>query len=322
MTPPLDAWRSISGGNEDFAVVMIQRKARSRVFRLKRPGRDDVIAKRGRERVALLEHLIYGSLIDRRVLRAPEVLGFAVDPLSHEGDRYYWMFLEDLGSRRYDPSEPLQRMNLARWLGALGRSTMTLDAAVEARLPAGLPPTYRKFLDVALEGLPRISRMRGGSASLTDVFSFTSQLMSRVDRHWSELEETADACPPVLIHGDCLPKNIHVVDEPGSPVVPIDWGSAGRGLPGSDLGVASVRFDGSSDAGADVDAYTEEIRPSWPAAEPSLVARLARLGRLLWTVKLISQSLPVFEHASTQKVDSHLRLYSQLLDSSLTALDW
>jgi hypothetical protein len=51
-------------------------------------------------------------------------------------------------------------------------------------------------------------------------------------------------------------------------VLPIDWETAGWGLPAADL------------ARVDVDAYADIVREWWPGVDITAVRRLARVGRV------------------------------------------
>src|SRR5690606_17809292 len=134
---------------------------------------------------------------------------------------------------------------------------------------------------------------------------------------WRDLEAVTDAVPTVFVHGDCVRKNIHVVGETVPSVIPLDWGHAGLGLPGFDLGLSTICFARECEVDPDAATYVRAIAPIWPEADVVSVLRLVHLGRLLYVVDMLASSLPVFEHHSTQKIDLLLRLYRQLLERSL-----
>jgi aminoglycoside phosphotransferase (APT) family kinase protein len=129
-----------------------------------------------------------------------------------------------------------------------------------------------------------------------------------------------EVTPHVVTHGDCLPKNLHVISEVGEPVVPIDWGSVGIGLLGADLGVSTIDFDRKGFADPDIDTYLAEVSRAWGSATTPHIRRAVELGRICWGIKLVAQSLPGFEHYAAAKVSSYLALYVALLTRSASYL--
>lgn len=318
---PQVAWEKIGDASEIVSVERLKRNNRTSVFRLRRGSGHDIIAKRCREPVALSEELVY-SFVDRDELRLPVLYGIFADPETVDEHKYYWLFLEDLGPNRHDPANASERGTLAAWLGTLGRLTLRAPSRLEGRVPVRDVSYYRTFLTPLLEELPRIFSARPFSAETRDAFGETARTLSIVEKRWAELDSLAGAAPSLLVHGDCLPKNVHVVDEPGRPVVPIDWGAAGIGPAGMDLGLSSISFEHADHFVPNVDAYVSAIRPAWPEADGGYVYRLAMAGRILWTIKLLAQSIPVFREHSSGKVETYFGLYARLLNSSAASIGW
>jgi len=314
---PVTAWRRLTGAAERILDTQrLKRNNRTQVHRLElRAPAQSVIAKRCRARAALLEHAVYTEILDRRRLRAPALYGFGPDPFTDDGHAYYWLFMEDLGPRRHDPSSEAERRGLAQWLGTLGALTAATSQTYGA--PDRRLPYYGAFLGDAADGLLRLTRQRTVSPSVRELIDDVVRAVGRVEAGWARLESLADDAPSVIAHGDCLPKNIHVT---GDAVVPIDWGSVGVGLPGADLGVSSVWFDQAREVDPCVEAYAATIRPAWPDVSAAVVRRLALAGRVLWALKLVAQSVPGFEFYATAKVETNLRLYSSLLRRSTEEL--
>lgn len=315
---PVTAWRRLT--DAESAVVSatrLKKNNRTQVYRLELADASSLIAKRCRARAALLEHAIYSEILDQRRLRAPALYGFGVDPFTDDDYTYYWLFLEDLGPTRHDPADPQERRQLAHWLGTLG--ALTIANAKASEIPPRLLPHYRTFVGDAAEGLAKLAARRAFSSAVCGLIDEATRTLDRVASGWQRLQALANAVPPVIAHGDCLPKNIHVTAAPNSAVIPIDWGSVGLGLPGADLGVSSVSFEAGQEFEPCIDAYLAAIRPAWPEASAAVVQQLAMAGRVLWASKLLAQSLPAFELHATDKVETSLSLYAPLLTRSFCA---
>jgi hypothetical protein len=89
-----------------------------------------------------------------------------------------------------------------------------------------------------------------------------------------------------------------------------------------DLGVSAVSLDKSAQVVPDVEAYVFAIRPVWPELNTDTATRLAIAGRILWILKLIAQSTPVFHDYSGRKVEAHMSLYAQVLHESVSFMGW
>lgn len=326
MDEALRVWYEAGGeADEVVRVDTLKRNSRTHVYRLVcRTGRGSVIAKRCREQVAKLERVMYEQIVGPAVgLRSPRLLGFSAHPERGGADDqgHYWVFLEDLGPRRHDPSDAGQRHQLAGWLGVLASCTTGLAQSTREGMPRRGLADFRPFLDTAIPGLSQLGRSRAFPARVRALLEDVSRSLAIVDAKWAGLQALAASVPEVVVHGDCQPKNIHVVDEPEPAVIPIDWGGAGIGLPASDLGVSSVSFAAGCEFAPDAQTYADAIRPVWPEADARAIERLVDLGRILYGVKLFAQSLPVFEHHSMRKVEVHLELYAGMLGRSVGRLD-
>ena len=316
---PATAWRRITGSAEPIvAVERIKKSKRARVYRLDVAGRPHpIIAKRCREKAGVLEHAVYTQVLADSSLRAPAFYGFGADPFTDDEHTYYWVFVEDLGSRRHDPASAEERRRLAHWLGAFHAATAGA-APASCDLPVRHAAYYKALLDDAVQGLPHLAAVRDLPASLTSLIDGAVEDLRRVEAHWPSLEALIGPTPRVVAHGDCVPKNIHAAAD--GALIPIDWGSAGIGIAGFDLGASSVRLTCEEDVTPDIDAYVASVRPGWPDVDASTVTRLAYAGRVLWVTKLIAQTLPGFHTYNTRKVDAYLSLYAALLKRATDAL--
>jgi hypothetical protein len=311
------AWQRISPGPpHPTAVDEIQHRRRSQVYRLRWSGGGAVIAKRCRAHMAAVERAAYAVLAQGGV-PVPACHGCLRDPSSEPADPFAWLFVEDLGERRLDPGDPAQRAALADWLGRL-QGALLPGRAGPGGLPVRDPVYYRCYLDRALDELPALARARTLPGPVLALVGEVGSTLRAVERRWDAVTAAFASVPMTLVHGDCLPKNIHVWSG-GTGVVPIDWGNAGWGLPGLDLGLSALVLADPVVGDADHDAYAEAIRPGWPGGDPDAVRRLAGLGRLLWSVKVIAMSLPGFRHDRLDKLAHNLELYASVLRGSLPA---
>lgn len=318
---PVIGWKRITGSTTPvLGYERLKKSKRTRVYRIDLAGEPrSIIAKRCREKVALLEREMYTAVLDGGSLRAPAFYGFGVDPITEDEYTYHWVFMEDLGPRRHDPSNADERRRLAQWLGGLGLLTAGASSLQYPNIDDRRLPYYRQFLVEAGRDLPKMAGARSWPASVRSLIETMRRSVDRVDSRWPWIESVASAAPPVVAHGDCLPKNIHVTREEA--VIPIDWGGAGIGLAGADLGVSTVWFDRACELAPHVEAYVEAIRPVWKDADAVTVRRLACIGRTMWAIKLIVQSIPSMEGGSTAKAESHLGLYGALLERSAEAIE-
>lgn len=91
------------------------------------------------------------------------------------------------------------------------------------------PVFYHAHLLSITGTLPGLEARSSISADGLDVLLGTiGQLCRQLQAHWRNLTDFCDPIPKTLIHGDCLPKNIHIRrtdDETEASF--FDWGGAG-----------------------------------------------------------------------------------------------
>ena len=303
-------------------VDRIQRRRRSEVYRIRWTGGDSVIAKRCRSHMSVVEQAVYAHALPRARdrVRVPAYFGSVHDPYTDPEDPFMWLFIEDLGPRRYAPQDATERDGLARWLGELHAVLLEAGGASVPELPVRDAGYYRRYLDRAIEEVPRLVAGRRAPVGLAGLAGTVESTLHAVRDGWPAVVAAFDHAPPVLVHGDCLPKNIHVVAPPGAAgiadVVPIDWGNAGWGLPASDLGQSALLLGDPPVGEASYKTYAHALRPAWPGCGGAVVRHLADLGRLLWSVKVIAMSMPGFAYDRLDKVEQHLSTYASVLRAS------
>lgn len=326
--PAVRAYRQATSARRPVArVEEVQIRRRSQVYRIRWSGGGTMIAKRCRQYLAVVEQAAYGAALPRARahVRVPALLGSLPDPSADPVDPFTWLFIEDMGVRRYSPRDPVQRRYLARWLGIVNAAVRPGAGIAAPALPVRGADYYQQYLQRAAEGIPGLPGQRPLPAAMAELAGTLGSVLRVVCRRWPEIATTFDATPLALVHGDCLPKNIHVTGAPGGSaapqVVPIDWGNAGWGLPASDLGQSALLLGDPVIGEACYEEYARAAGTGWPAGSIELVRRLAVLGRLLWSVKVLAMSLPGFRHDRLDKVGWELSAYGSALTVSLREWD-
>jgi hypothetical protein len=196
---------------ERLRVILASGERLRVVFKRLQPGEELY----GNER----EVLIYRRLLDGERFGAPALYASAYD----EGERRYWLFLEDLGSCTLDEGDVEEWLASARWLAGVhgsyhdrGDDLRELGCLMEHG-PAYyhmLGQTARRNLELAgaIEALVRFDALMGRYDSLV------RYLVSQ---------------PRTLVHGDIFAQNLII--QPGGRIRAIDWESAAVGLGPWDL---------------------------------------------------------------------------------------
>jgi aminoglycoside phosphotransferase (APT) family kinase protein len=310
------AWLRVwPGHSRPSSVEELQHRRRSQVYRLRWPDGGTAIAKRCRAHMAAVERAAYAVLPGGGV-PVPAYYGYLDDPSAGRADPFAWLFVGDLGGQRFSPGDAAQRAALANWLGRLQAALRRTGPAGQDRLPVRDAGYYRGYLDRARGELPTLAGTRPLPAPVLAMIGEVESMLRRVEQRWDAVAAPFASAPMTLVHGDCLPKNIQVWGA-GAGVVPIDWGNAGWGLPALDLGLSALVLGDPVIGAADHDGYAEAIRPGWPACDPGAVRRLAELGRLLWSVKVIAMSVPGFRYDRIDKLAENLSRYAAVLRASL-----
>jgi Phosphotransferase enzyme family len=325
--PAFRAWRELTPHSPlPLVIESLQHKRRSQVYRLRWPGNgssSSIIAKRCRTHMSVVERAAYRTALPTAQVRVPAYYGYLDDASANSDDPFAWIFIEDMGSRRFSPVDAGERLRLAQWLGSLQATLLQPEAPNSNELPVRDAAYYQRFLQQAIEDVPSLAAERSSPGTIPALIGTVQSALWCVQARWDEVAATFASVPMTLVHGDCLPKNIHVAhDKNGREVVPIDWGNAGWGLPASDLGQSALLLAEATVTNACYDSYAAALRPAWPACSTSTVQRLANLGRLLWSIKVIAMSVPGFRYDSTVKVEHNLSIYSSILLTSLRMANW
>jgi Phosphotransferase enzyme family len=274
--PAARAWAGLaSPATSPCRIEVLRERAPSAVYRLigAAPGGVNVIAKRWPAGHGAVELYVYEHILPRLALGVPRRYGvWAEGDGGSEPAR--WLFLEDVGTERYSDAIPAHRALTARWAAAMHQAAAEIDTATQ--LPDGGPDRYLGHLRAARD---RITRRLEHVATLGTDSAPLDEIVVRLDslaRQWSAVERACTGLPATLVHGDFRPKNVYVRTIEGRlECRPIDWETAGWGVPAIDL----TRID--------VATYWGLARNWLIGLDPDRVRQLAGLGHVFRTVAAI-----------------------------------
>ncbi|MGH7731397.1 MAG: phosphotransferase family protein [Candidatus Eiseniibacteriota bacterium] len=272
--PAARAWESL-GGAVPASVALLREASRSKpaVHRLtfSAPGAPAVFAKRFHPAGLDLERRIYETILPRLPVTVAPYRGACVDD---EGSA--WMFLEDVGEACLSPRDPEHRALAGRWLGLLHRSAEKVVAA--EILPDAGPGRYLAHLRQARAEIRQHAGNRGLTLEDRGVLNAVLAQGEALEARWSGIERACDGFPVTLVHADFQPKNVRIrTTETGPLICPIDWETAGRGVPAADLALASSR---GLVMQIDPATYGATVREVWPHLDVASIRRLSILGHV------------------------------------------
>lgn len=318
--PSVRAWsRLTSSRMEPERVAILKRKEKGSVYRLSGVGAggSDVIAKRCPLDKARVERFIYEQVLPKLPASPLDYYG----SVSDEDARFAWIFMEDCRGEPYTPVRPEHRAIAARWLGLLHTTAASIQA------PSDVPDRglehQRGHLDAIAPSIPALRELASVREHGGGVLDRIEDLSRRLASGWSELEELCAKTPRTVTHGDCLPKNFHIrANGKGLRAAPFDWGGAGLGPATTDLGQLALPRPRDQDREPDYATYRDSVRDCWPDLDLETVRRLANLGQLFWSLKVIHRGLEEFGHDwhSHEFILSNLRIYESALTRSVGRL--
>jgi len=272
--PALLAWRTFQRREDPVQRIEVLRQHGVHgVYRLVGTAGtgDAVVAKRMPLERARPERTMYERVLPHLPVSAPRYYG----ALAGEGPvAETWLFLEDVGGQRYADDLPDHLALTARWVARLHGSATAVAAAQE--LPDGGPGRYHRHLVSAAEKLEqRLSEPGLVPEDLVLMRGVADQVRGLTAR-WGDVEEICLGLPATVVHGDFRPKNVHLRSD-GNRLTcyPIDWETAGWGVPAADL----TRID--------VAAYWSVAREWHEGLCLEAVYRLARVGQVFRTIAAI-----------------------------------
>jgi hypothetical protein len=270
--PAVTAWSELQKDWVEPECIHILRESEpSSIYRLfaAGPAGSDVIAKRCQSATALIERTIYEEVLPNLPVTAPRYYGCAqTDGLA------YWLFIEDVGGERYQLLNPEHCALAGRWLGLMHGSATSVAAA--ARLPDGGPGRYLKQLRSGRDKIQR--NLFNPALTLRDIAVLEEivALDDLLELQWGQVEKCCEGMPMTLVHGDFRPKNAYLRNgPPGLHLFPIDWETAGWGVPSADL------------TRVDIAAYWSVVREWWPNLVMQSIERLANVGQVFRSLAAI-----------------------------------
>jgi hypothetical protein len=165
------------------------------------------------------EVLIYQRLLAGERFGAPALYASVQD----EGERRYWLFLEDLGSYTLDDGDVEEWLAAARWLAGMHASYH------------GREDDLRE-LDCLMEHGQAYYHQVGATARRNLELAGATEAVVRFDAlmgRYDSLVNYLAGEPRTLIHGDIFAENLLI--QPGGRIRAIDWESAAIGLAAWDL---------------------------------------------------------------------------------------
>lgn len=277
--PAVKAWSTLAASHVQPESVHVYRQRHwSAVYRLVHAGPDGthVMVKRCRQPAAWIERTVYEHIIPYLRVSAPRYYGGVPD-----GDGW-WLFLEDVGNERYVEDDPGHRALAGRWLATMHLSARGVAAA--ARLPDGGPRRYLGYLQSTRQAIIRNLSNRLLTGDDVEVLEAIVSECDAVEARWSEIEAVCQGVPSTLVHSDFRARNAYVRVHPeGARLFPLDWETAGWGVPVADL----TRID--------LDAYSLLVRQAWPSFTPNVVRDLAQVGRIFQWLAAINWEGPTLD---------------------------
>ena len=287
------AWSGLRPGQGEPASIEILEPGRYKkktIYRLAGVGLKGsaVIAKRRQMARGLIERTIYEQILPHLPVTAPHYYGFVEDD-----DTFCWLFLEDLGRERFSPLVEEHRVLAARWLGLMHTSAAHL--ATTARLPDRGPDYYLEILRSARRTILR-------------------------NLYNPKLEKCCESMPTTLVHGDFRRKNVYVrTDQAGTALFPIDWTTAGWGVPAADLAHSRCRYSGYH---VDLTTYWDIVRECWPSMDMSAIQQLVPVGLVFRRLAAINWTTRSLTSEWTEEPIACMKAYQTELSEIMQAAPW
>ncbi len=275
--PAVTAWSEFSGcAIAPERIDVLWTKHKSTTYRIfgGGPWGASMIAQYSLASKATIERTVYEQILPGLPLTAPRFYG-----LKPEIGEHAWMFLEDIGDRRYEENDPQHRILAGRWVGLLHAAGSALPAA--RSLPETGPQRYLGFLQTCHR---MITTNLDNPVLLADDVDLLRQIaadLKRLERAWAEIEQACADMPATVAHGDFRPKNACLRERhDGLQLFPIDWETAGWGIPAADL----TRID--------LAAYLSVAQTWWRRARLEDVERVAAVGAIFRYISSIFWLVP------------------------------
>jgi thiamine kinase-like enzyme len=309
--PAVKAWEEIE---PKFVrpnyIEVLTHKNKGSVYRIADvgPQQTAVIAKRCKFEKAWIERIIYEEVFPSLTVPTPNFYGY-----TKEKDGIFW----------WSPTIAEHRALAARWMGEMNSSTNIME--LSSHLPNRGPEYYRRYISVVFEMVPLIQINYSLEENYRHTFTSILTMCEHLEKHWDRIENFSSNAPRTIVHGDCQVKNVHIRStRTGLTFLPFDWASAGWGLPATDLGQLSLPYRSLPPTNPDCETYLSYVQHNWSDATLEAVQQLANLGKIFWSLKVISKSLPEFNDKQThfEGLLYNYRVYESVLNSTLHNSHW
>jgi hypothetical protein len=311
--PAAQAWRQFSGRTRvPDRIDVLRLGTKSKTYRLvgAGPSGTSIIVQCSRAGKAAIERIIYEQILPHLPVTAPRLFGLGPQNAEHG-----WMFVEDVGDQRFDENDPVHRSLAGRWVGLMHSAASCLPAA--RSLPDTGPQRYLTYLQTAHGTIRTNLDNPELPADDADPLRRIAADLEGLENDWADIERACADMPVSLAHGDFRPKNALVRQgRDGLGLFPIDWETAGWGVPAADL----VRID--------LPAYASVVQTSWwPGARLEDLERFAAVGMVFryisstfWAVPHHVNGDPLRTPLTTLRADHNLRAAHQHLIDAVQTL--
>jgi aminoglycoside phosphotransferase (APT) family kinase protein len=151
------------------------------------------------------------------------------------------------------------------------------------------------------------------------VLSGVALTLDALERNWERVAGFCSGMPRTLVHGDFVMKNLRVRPGPeGLRLFPLDWETAGWGVPAADL----AQFSGSLAANPDLTAYGAVVRRVWGGLEEGDLRQLAQVGLLFRLLSAVSWASDGLGYTWVRRSMTKMRSYAPRLADWLRAAGW
>jgi len=279
--PAIRSWRVLQGEHgEPQGIEVLQDTRKAGVYRLTGAGVGGtaVIAKQYRYENAVVERAMYEKVLPHVPGARLRYYG-CVQPVAD----FPWLFIEDAGREVYSSGVEEQRVVAAGWLGVMHATTAR--AARAKWLPDRGPRHYGASLRSAHGVIERVRADAPLKASDQALLDSIAAQCHRLAAHWNQVEQLCASVPRTVVHGDFVAKNLRVRRNAGGVVLlPLDWETAGWGLPIVDLVTADVaRLTADPKAvlaTPEMTVYRYAVKKFWPRLGGEEIRVLVNLGRI------------------------------------------
>jgi thiamine kinase-like enzyme len=191
------------------------------------------------------------------------------------GERY-WLFLEKINGRElYKVEELAVWQHAARWLARFHRLATKFTDTKNLRLLVWDRQCYQKCLERASFFQAR----RAAEISLSTATRLGPERFQRIATMYSAVVENLLNCPTTIIHGEFYASNVLAVgDSEDASICPIDWETAGLGVPLMDVAALVAGRWSDTQRAAIVGAYWRALdelqRQAWGSKQRFLTSLL------------------------------------------------